>query len=123
MTTRVAGAGKGLRIPTVTPDIAKLACGPPCTRKATGYFWSRLEPGRFHDIAEDVFVVPALEAELLEFAELALRQHVLVHMGELGGRAAAEAHRIKIGGFSEVAQGVKDLSGTDGESLDFAGDR
>jgi hypothetical protein len=116
-----ARAGEGLRVPAPVPGIRETALRAAVHQKGQRIFLIALEIRRLDDVAEHVLAVRAVEVELLEVAEFALREHGLVHMAELRRGAAAESHGVQVGGTSQIAEGVEHFARADTEALDFTG--
>src|SRR5262249_45113874 len=73
----IAGAGKGLRIPPVTPSVAEASLRSAVYQEGHGIFAVLLEIRRLDDVAEHVVVTGPGEVELCVFGQLALLQRGL----------------------------------------------
>jgi hypothetical protein len=91
-----------------------------------------LEIRRLDQVAVDLFVIPAREAELLVIGEQALIERVAIQVGQLAGSGAGqrlawlrrvrrgEDDRVQVGGMGEVALRVEHLARTQAEAVDLA---
>ncbi len=80
---------------------------------------ARLESVRLHDVAVDGLIVPALEAELLEFSHSPSAEQLLVHMRESPRSAALEGHGEQVRRRPEVGPGEDDGVGGRREIVDL----
>ncbi len=102
----ISGAGKRLGIPTVGPEVLEAALGPAVHHEGDGKLPARLIPVGFDDVAVHRLVIPTLEVELLEFAELASAQQRLIDLGQaVRSRAAARRHRKQVSRRAEIFPG------------------
>src|SRR5882757_4787913 len=99
---RVAATGKSLCVPAVRPVISEVALRSAVNQKSDRVLPARLKAVRLDDVAVNGLVIPALEVELLELAQAAPAQQLLVGPGQAVRCTAAHRHGKQVRRCAEV---------------------
>ncbi len=86
---RITGAGIGLRVPAIGPAVAERALRPAVDQEGDRIGLALFITDRLDDIAMNVFIVPALEAELLVLAGGQAIEH-RIELGQVGSAVIEE---------------------------------